>query len=146
MTREEACLKIHEVFKAELGVHETPGPEATARIVEYDKHTTLKATSDEVAWCSAACNFVVETAGFIGTHSAAARSWLDWGVHLNVPIVGCIVIFDRRDANNPNAAHVTTFDRFVDAGTLCCLGGNQSDSVKLSNFPIAKVLGYRAPL
>lgn len=144
--REESCLKLFEIASKELGVHETPGLEATARIVEYDKHTTLKASSDEVAWCSAFANFVVDTAKFVGTHSAAARSWLNWGIKLDAPIKGCIVVMDRHDVNNPNAAHVTFFSHFVDAGTVACLGGNQSDQVKVSNFPIAKVLGYRSPV
>lgn len=149
MTREEACLKIQEVFKAELGVHETHGPEATARIIEYDKHTTLKATSDEVAWCSSLANFAADTAGFPGAHSAAARSWLEYGVVLQVPIVGCYVIFDRHDVNNPNAAHVACCDSAdISNGIIRCIGGNQGPegAVTISRYPISKVLGYRSPL
>ena len=147
MTREEACKKIHDIATSELGVHETPGPASTARIIEYDKHTTLKATLDEIAWCSSFANFVADTAGFPGAHSAAAKSWLDYGVHLEVPIVGCFVIMDRHDSSNPNAAHITICDNAdISNGTIACIGGNQSDSVKVSRFPIKKVLGYRSPI
>jgi len=147
MTREEACQKIHDIAVAELGVHETPGPEATARIIEYASHTTLKATSDEVPWCSDFVNFDVDTAGFQGTHSAAARSWLDWGVPIDVPILGCIVVIDRHDDNNPEAAHVTLCDHpDISNGIIRCLGGNQHDSVSIARFPVEKVLGYRAPV
>ena len=133
-----------ELAMDELGVHETSGSAATERIVEYAEHTTLKATSDEVAWCSSFANYIVDTAGDKGTHSAAARSWLDWGVVLSEPHCGCIVIIDRHDASNPNAAHVTFFvaEDFT-TGNLQCIGGNQGDRVKMSVFPKSKVLGYR---
>lgn len=147
MTRTEACAKIHDIATLELGVHETKGPEATARIVEYAKRTTLRATSDEIAWCSSFANFVVDTAGLSGTHSAAARSWLDWGAPLEAPILGCIVVFDRHDANNPNAAHVAICDHpDISNGIIRCIGGNQSDAVTIARTPVTKVLGYRAPL
>ena len=133
-----------DIAKRELGVHEISGASANARIVEYAKHTTLKATSDEIAWCSAFANFIVDTSGDTGTHSAAARSWLDWGVPLPNPVPGCIVILDRHDAANPNAAHVTFFagdseDKMYFLG----LGGNQHDCVCISKQPYNKVLGFR---
>jgi len=146
MTRDEACKKIHDIATLELGVHETPGPAATARIVEYAAYTTLRATSDEIAWCSSLANYVVDNAGFKGTHSAAARSWLNWGVVLDAPILGCIVIFDRKDASNPNAAHVAICDHpDISNGVIRTIGGNVSNQVKIDRSPITKVLGYRAP-
>jgi uncharacterized protein (TIGR02594 family) len=147
MNRIEACQKIHDVAIAELGVHETPGKDATARIIVYNAHTTLKATSDEVSWCSSFVNFGTDIAGFPGTHSAAARSWLDWGVKLDVPIKGCIVVFERKDPLNPNAAHVAICDYpDISNGIIRVCGGNQSDKVSITRYPVAKVLGYRAPL
>ena len=146
MTREETCAKLHSVASKELGVHETAGSEATARIIEYDKHTTMKATSDEVPWCSAFVNFVVDTSGFVGTLSAAAASWRNWGVPLEIPIKGCIVILPRNDPSNPNAAHVTFCDHpDISNGIIRCLGGNQSDAVKVSRFPV-KGAQYRSPI
>ena len=146
MKKEEACRKLHEVAAIELGVKETPGSVATARIVEYAKHTIMAATGDEIPWCSSFANFVTDTAGFPGTHSAAARSWLKWGVPLDVPVLGCIVVMDRHDATNPEAAHVTICDHpDISNGIIRCIGGNQGDSVKVSRFPTSKVLGYRAP-
>src|ERR1035437_321509 len=146
MTRIEACLKIHEVFVQELGVHETPGLAATARIIEYDSHTTLKATSDEIAWCSSLANFAADIAGFPGMHSAAARSWQDYGVHLDLPIVGCIVVFNRHDIKNPSAAHVACCDSAdIANGIIRVIGGNQSDAVTVARFHIEDVLSYRAP-
>lgn len=137
------CQKLHDIATAELGVHETAGPAATARIVEYSKHTTLAATSDEIAWCSSFANFVVDTAGLKGTHSAAARSWLNWGVAIDKPILGCIVVF-RRGA--PPSGHVAFCDHpDISNGIIRVIGGNQGDSVKVARFSTADVLGYRVP-
>jgi len=147
MTREEACAKIHETIKAELGVREIPGFESNPRINVYASFTTLKATSDEISWCSSLINAVVYWSGFKPTRSAAARSWLDWGISLEVPIVGCIVVFERKDANNPNAAHVAVCDHAdISNGIVRVVGGNQSNAVTVARYPVSKVLGYRAPL
>jgi uncharacterized protein (TIGR02594 family) len=129
--------------KKYLGTKEVVGNEANPQIVEFDKHTTLKATSDEVPWCSAFANFVVDSCGDKGTESAAARSWLTWGKEIKEPAAGCIVVLDRSDTSNKNAAHVTFFEREVDSSHISCLGGNQSDMVKVSVYAKSKVLGYR---
>jgi uncharacterized protein (TIGR02594 family) len=137
MTRIDACQKLHDVALAELGVHETPGPEATARILEYTKHTTLDAQSDETAWCASFANFVTDTAGFPGTHSAAAASFQNWGVELEAPILGCIVVWPH---------HVTFCDHpDISNDIIRCLGGNQSNSVKVSRFPVADAK-FRSPV
>lgn len=144
MTREEACSKLYETAKKELGVHETPGPEATARIVEYASHTTLKATSDEVSWCASFANFVTDETGFPGTRLANARSFLKWGTPIDAPILGCVVVFKR---GAPPSGHVAFCDHpDVSNGMIRCLGGNQGDRVKVSRFPVSDVLGYRSPI
>jgi uncharacterized protein (TIGR02594 family) len=145
MTKEEACLSMHSLAYAEMGVHEVGGSKANQRIVEYDKHTTLCATSDEVPWCSAFANYVADSAGFPGTHSAAAASWRAWGVSLDAPIKGCVVVLPRFDPCNPNAAHVTFCDHpDISNGIIRCVGGNQSDSVSIGRFKIKGAV-YRAP-
>lgn len=138
MTRNEACLKMWEIAKAEEGVHEISGPEANPRIMEYEKYTNRGYTgSDEEAWCSKFANFVVFKAGFKGTRSAAANSWQKWGVSISEPVLGCIVCFDH---------HVTFYKRTLDNGLVECLGGNQKDSVKVSAFHESKALDYRSPI
>ena len=145
VTSSELCLKFLELAKKELGVHEIRKCD-TARILEYHKATELKAGKDEVPWCSSFANFIVQQVGLKGTRSAAARSWLRWGKKITKPIPGCIVVLDRKDANNPNAAHVTFFHYAEKAhGVICCIGGNQGDRVKESRYDVEKVLGYRMP-
>lgn len=127
-----------------VGTKEVPGEKANPLIVEFHNHTSLHAQSDEVAWCSAFANYIVDKCGDKGTGSAAARSWLTWGRELSAPQPGCIVVLDRKDANNPNAAHVCFYvcdDN--DKQYIQCIGGNQGDMVKTSKFPKSKVLAYR---
>lgn len=131
-----------EWAQAEIGVHETPGPEANPRIVFYDSFTTLKATSDEVPWCSAFACAAVESAYIHSPRSARARDWLSWGTRLNVPVLGCVVVMGR--GSDPTQGHVG-FYLGHSAGLVKVLGGNQSDQVKISNYPQENVLGYRWP-
>jgi len=127
-----------------MGTKEIKGAVANPDIIKFDSYTSLKATSDEVPWCSAFANYVVEVSGDKGTNSAAARSWLDWGKYQSKPTPGCIVIIDRKDKDNPNAAHVGFYvcdGTRVD--TINVIGGNQGDMVKTSVYEKCKVLGYR---
>lgn len=127
-----------------VGTREVKGKVANPDIVMFANHTSLKATSDEIPWCSSFANYIVNVSGDKGTGSAAARSWLSWGRKLIEPTPGCIVVLDRHDANNPDAAHVTFYVcDDVDPNKIQCIGGNQGDSVKMSVYPKSQVLGYR---
>lgn len=132
----------------EIGQQEwkDPGKE-NPRIVNYHAHTTLRATTDEVPWCSSFCCFVMETNGIKSTNSAASLSWLNWGRELETPKRGCIVIFDRRDREGnviPGQGHCGYWlgeeNRLVTV-----LGGNQSDQVGINRMRASKVLSYRWP-
>lgn len=148
MTREESCLAFYAKALEELGVHEIAGPEANQRIVEYAKITTLKATSDEVAWCSSFCNWVVNEVGYKPTYSAAAISWERWGVELEDPIKGCICIIPRYSADNPNSRHVFFCDHpDISNGIIRGVGGNQGPdgAVSISRFKVEGAK-FRSPI
>ncbi|HEX5760734.1 MAG TPA: TIGR02594 family protein [Thermoanaerobaculia bacterium] len=72
-----------------------PGLADNPRIVEYHRTTSLRATDDEVPWCSAFVNWCMREAGLRGTGSAAARSWLTWGSRLATPRRGCVTVLRR---------------------------------------------------
>ncbi len=130
---------------AEIGVKEVPEEGDNPRIVQYLRTTDLdnrEASNDETAWCSAFANFCVERAGYEGTDSASARSWLNWGQRLDTPRRGCIVVF-KRDPD-PNAGHVS-FYISENAADIQVFGGNQDDEVKIKDYPKARLLGYRIP-
>lgn len=129
----------------ELGVHETPGPKATKRIVEYDSTTTLGATSDEVPWCSSFVNWCIRQARKkdlsidLETRSAAAASWSRWGQELEYGTYGCIVVMDR-----PGGNHVF-FYLDEDADGVFGLGGNQSDAVCKRHYSWDDITNFRWP-
>lgn len=136
---------------SDAGVHEVKGGE-NPRIIEMDSHTSLKAKEDEVPWCAAAVNCWLEECFIDGTKSAAAKSFLNWGVELATPREGCICVIQQRTAGadavtgSSSGYHVALWlDQDTDYVYLW--GGNQSDSVKKSAFPLSKyrVCGYRWP-
>ena len=131
-----------EVAEKELGQHEVAGPESNPRIIEYHKSTTLKATSDEVPWCSSFVNWTMQESGFKGTRSAAARSWVSWGKELKKPEFGCVIVLKRGDS--PSSGHVGFW---VGEGPdhVKVLGGNQGDQVSIANFNKSNVIAYRWP-
>jgi uncharacterized protein (TIGR02594 family) len=139
--------------EAELGVHENAAVgRHNSRIIEFHRSTTLRATEDEVPWCSSFVNWVMTQAGRTGTNSAAAKSWLNWGATLTTPQVGAITIIKKKAAGADQATgsssgfHVGFFVS-GSATQVRLLGGNQSDSVKYSSFSLSKydVKGYRWP-
>lgn len=132
---------------AELGTAELAGSRHNPRILEYHACTTLKATQDEVPWCSAFACWAME-GGELGrairsTRSAAARSWMQWGVELKQPRLGCLAVFSR--SSNPAFGHVAFYlDGY--GGMLDILGGNQSNRVCIAKYGTGRLLGYRWPV
>lgn len=132
-----------EYAESKLGIHEIAGAGAHPFIVACHKSTTLGrrlSESDETAWCSSFVNKCMVETDVEGTNSARAKSWLGWGVELKEPRKGCVMIIRRGVAGH----HVTLFDS-LKGGSAIGLGGNQSDSVRRSPYPVSKVLGYRWP-
>lgn len=124
-------------------VKEIPGEAAHPRIQQYHLETTLKATSDEVPWCSAAMCCWMEESGIPSTRSAAARSWMNWGVPLEEPREGCVVVF-WRGSPDASTGHVALY--LEDSGEYVrVVGGNQGDRVCVSSYHKKKILGYRWP-
>jgi uncharacterized protein (TIGR02594 family) len=123
------------------GVEEIPGREHDPRILEYHASTTLDASDDETPWCSAFVNFCITKAGMIGTNSAAARSWLKWGVPCE-PKRGAITVFRR--GTSSWTGHVGFWIGEEENG-IVILGGNQRNRISYSSYPKRDLLGYRWP-
>lgn len=127
------------IAREELGTTEGPGD---ARISDYFRTTSLGPQPSSVPWCSAFVNFCVEGSGNIGTHSALARSWLTWGQNSANLLPGCVVVLSR---GSPALGHVGFFVGEDSQGSIRLLGGNQHNSVNISSFPKANILGRRIP-
>lgn len=143
-----------DIAVAELGVHEDSLPgQHNARIVEYHQTTTLKAADDETPWCSSFVNWVMKQSGRSGTNSAAAKSWLNWGMAVTNPTPGVIVVIKK---NTPGFTQATgSYSGFhvgffvsLSPTHIRILGGNQGNKVKYSSFPLSayEIKGYRKPI
>jgi len=129
---------------AEIGVSTYPPGNSNPRITQYHAHTNIAGYDDKASWCSSFVNWSLAQAGIVGTGSALARSWLDWGDALDAPRVGCIVVLSRDDPMGWKG-HVGFFLR-ADEENLHLLGGNQLEQVREHFYPRANLLGYRWPV
>jgi uncharacterized protein (TIGR02594 family) len=138
-----------DIAKAEEGIAAISLPgKHSPRIVEYHATTTLKATDDETPWCSSFVNWVLKQAGDKGTNSAAAKSWTTWGVESKPPTQGCIIVIKNKASStgltSGSGNHVGFFQE-INSTHVKVFGGNQSNQVKSTQFPLSKwtVLSYR---
>lgn len=135
-------LTPYEIALHEIGVQEQNGSKHNPRIIEYHGCTSLKATADEIPWCAAFVNWCLRVAGVVGTNSARARSFLTWGVPVSLTEAqrGDIVVLSR--GNNISEGHVGFYTGCKDNNVLL-LGGNQSNRVSISTFPLSKIISIR---
>ena len=93
-------------------------------------------------WCADFMNFVLRKAGGKGTHSRAARSFLEFGKRLDGPRVGAIAVLYRKGANNGHVGVVRGTDG---EGNPIVVSGNHGNAVRQSTYPKSKVLAYVMP-
>lgn len=124
----------------ELGESEIVGDKDNPRIVEYHKATLLKASKDFVPWCGSFVSWCLQQAGLKSKKSARAKDYLDYGTVLREPIIGCIAVFSR-----DGGGHVGFYWGKTANGKISILGGNQKDSVCISQYGEENLLGYRWP-
>lgn len=124
-----------------VGLREIKGAQHAPEIVQMwrdIKRGGIK--DDETPWCAAFVGAMLERAGIRSSRFESARSYLDWGHLLALPVVGCVVVFTRE-----GGGHVGFCIGRDKAGNLLVLGGNQSDAVNVKAFPVSRVTGYRWP-
>ena len=97
----------------------------------------------------------------VGTNSARARSWEDWGKS-SEPEIGCIVVFQRYNKDDKGAGHVGFYSHMnniekIRSGEVYILGGNQHKKISHIKFRFItgnrqvnstnkyKLLSYRKP-
>lgn len=128
--------------RAYLGEREIPGPRHNPLILGWLHRLRAWWADDEVPWCGTFVAAVLDQSGLpIAANWMRARAWLDWGTSIPLPLVGCVVVFER----GPTMGHVGFVVGRSDGGDLLVLGGNQSNAVSVAAFPRSRVLGYRWP-
>lgn len=128
---------------AEFGVREIPGKEDAPEILRYFRDAgDTNVETEATPWCAAFLGAMLKRAGYAGTGSLLARSYLDWGDRLDDARFGAVAVLSRGD--DPNAGHVG-FLLSDTNGKLYLLGGNQGDAVTVASFDKARLLGLRWP-
>jgi uncharacterized protein (TIGR02594 family) len=105
---------------------------------------------DEVPWCSAFVNFVCWLVRLPRSKNLRARSWLAVGatVELEDAEIGDIVILQRGSGDQPgpevlNAPGHVGFYAGMNGNFIELLGGNQSNTVKVSLYPKSRLLAVK---
>ena len=132
-----------EIAQSYIGTTEGPGPEDNPAIMEmYASVGHDWVEHDSVAWCAAFVGHCLERAGLRSTRRLNARSYLDWGIPVDLADAqeGDIVIFSR--GSKSWQGHVGFYVKATGA-MIEVLGGNQSDAVTIQRYAKSKLLGVR---
>lgn len=134
--------KIHEdlpwmsVARSQMGVRE---PNPIIRL--YHKAANFIGDFRD-SWCSSALCWVFEKCGMVSTNSPAARSWLNWGIKLERPVYGCVVIYSRGIRSWQGHTHLFVYQN---GGKFYGLGGNQQNEFNVKGYDAKRALGFRWP-
>jgi len=131
-----------EAASAYLGLREENAEEAKVLSEFFKQAVGINLNPAKTAWCAAFVDAVLKTTGSEGTGKLNARSYLDWGVPVTTPKVGDVVVFSRGDPNGWQG-HVGFYMGTNPDGSIKVLGGNQSNSVSISDYDAKRLLGYR---
>ena len=133
----------YDIARTYIGTTEGPGPADNPKILEM--YATIGqdwVEHDDVAWCAAFVGHCLEQAGLRSTRKLTARSYLEWGVPVELAEAqeGDIVVFRR--GSSEWQGHVGFF--VAQSGQMIeVLGGNQSDAVNIKRSAASKLLGVR---
>lgn len=136
--------------RTQLGVQEFPGAANNPEVLKFLNATTnldvATRSKDETPWCSAFVNWVMQEIGIEGTKNALARSWQQWGEHIDQPYKGCIVVFQREKKFGHVGFYLDETETHIKV-----LGGNQQNpntgifEVSEKYYPKVDFLEYRSP-
>jgi uncharacterized protein (TIGR02594 family) len=132
-----------DIAKSYIGTTEGAGTADNPKIMEmYASVGQAHVEHDDVAWCAAFVGHCLEKAGIRSTRRLNARSYLDWGVPVEIAEArqGDIGVIPR--GRSGWQGHVFFIDR-VEGQWVWGLGGNQDDAVSVKRYPASKLLGVR---
>lgn len=132
-----------DIARGYIGTTEGPGPANNPVVMEmYASVGHDWVEHDSVAWCAAFVGHCLEKAGMRSTRKLTARSYLDWGVPVEIADVqpGDVGVIPRGASSWQG--HVFFIDR-IEGAWVWGLGGNQSDAVNVKRYPASKLLGVR---
>lgn len=132
-----------EIAQSYIGTTEGPGLEDNPAVMAmYASVGHDWVEHDSVAWCAAFVGHCLEKAGLRSTRRLNARSYLDWGIPVDLADAqpGDIVVLSR--GSKSWQGHVGFFVKTAGA-MIEVLGGNQSDAVNIRRYAKSRLLGVR---
>jgi uncharacterized protein (TIGR02594 family) len=94
-----------------------------------------------VPWCGVFVSAAYALNGIKAVDSAAALDWLKSGTPVDTPRLGDNVIFDWTLIGK--TGHHVAIVLALQGNLVQVIGGNQSNSVSITTYPVAAVKGYR---
>jgi uncharacterized protein (TIGR02594 family) len=144
------CITHYDLAERFVGLKEVGGSMDNPQIMAMLNLDMSWPENDEVPWCSAFANYVCWLARLPRSKDLRARSWLTVGkgVPLDAAEPGDIIVLQRGSGEQPGPEIIDApghvgfyagrFGEFIEV-----LGGNQSDTVKISRYPKSRLLGVR---
>lgn len=143
------CNPFH-IAERFIGIQEVGGQVDNHMILSMLKLDQSWPEHDEVPWCSAFVNYICWLLRLPRSKDLRARSWLTvgYGVSLSKARTGDIVVFQRGKGDQPGPEVIDApghvgFYAGVSGEWIEVLGGNQSDTVKVSRYPKSRLLSIR---
>lgn len=151
-------ITLFDLASRFVGMKEVAGAKNHPYIVWAHSLTGLNDAPDEIAWCS---SWLYSFAWLLdldrpvhttNSHPARARSWLTCGKVITLAQASIdfdVVIFKTGGGEQPGPeiimapGHVAIYAGIGENGHVRCLGGNQRDSVNITQFPAEQLLGVR---
>jgi uncharacterized protein (TIGR02594 family) len=141
---------IYDLAERFVGIQEVGGSLDNPQIMAMLKLDMDWPKNDEVPWCSGFANYICWLARAPRSKDLRARSWLEVGrgIDLENAEHGDIVIIKRGKGSQPGPQVIDApghvgFYAGMSGKLIEILGGNQSDTVKISRYPASKLLGVR---
>lgn len=137
--------RIYAEASKYLGTKEVPGSGTNKVIADWINQAAswLNRDDSKTAWCGCFRGHIglITSTGVPKEHYRAA-SWATWGKPVDVSKPSTWQQGDTIVMTRPGGNHVCLLDR-VSGDFVFCLGGNQSDAVTVSRFPISRVTHVR---
>ena len=135
-------MKLIDRALQDLGTKEIPGPSNNPKVMQFLTFLDPKIKEESASWCSAALNYWAKECNLPLSGSLAARSWLKVGKKTTTPTRGNDIVILWRESPQSWKGHVGIYFHH-NKDEVWILGGNQSDEVNITRFPISRVLEFR---
>lgn len=131
-----------DALMAYSGYNENNADQNAALAAFIKQNAGLNINPASTAWCAAVLNAALGASGVQGTGKLNARSFLNWGIPVDQPQPGDVVVFSRGPAGS-GLGHTGIYMGSNPDGTIRVLSGNHADAVGVDNFSTSNLLGYR---